>query len=128
MAWNAEIILFSNENLGGLPVLIRPESGTISIGDTEAPFSVSNLPEGEDIEIRIFIDKYLIEVFINERQAVLTAFLDYKYSGFDFNVYAFAGRGEKTMKIRKIEIWKLKAANQGFLEARENRIWAPEIE
>ena len=28
-------------------------------------------------------------------------------------------------KIRKVEIWKLEPANQGFLEARENRIWEP---
>ena len=58
-------LLFSNEELEGLPVLIRPESGVISIGETEAPFSISDLPEADDIDIRIFIDKYLIEVFIN---------------------------------------------------------------
>ena len=30
--------------------------------------------------------------------------------------------------LRSIEIWKLKPTNQGFLEARESRIWAPDIE
>jgi len=31
-------------------------------------------------------------------------------------------------KIRRIAIWKLRPTNQGFLEARESRIWAPEID
>ena len=121
-------LLFSNEDLEGLPVLIRPESGVISIGETEAPFSISVLPEAEDIEIRIFIDKYLIEVFINDRQALVTSFVEYKDSGFDFNAYAFAGQGDKPMQIKKIEIWKMKSTNKGFLEARDNQIWAPELQ
>ena len=121
-------MLFSNEDLEGLPVLIRPESGVISIGETEAPFSISVLPEAEDIEIRIFIDMYLIEVFINDRQAVVTSFVEYKDSGFDFNAYAFTGQGDKPMQIKKIEIWKMKSTNKGFLEARDNQIWAPELQ
>ena len=64
-------ILFGNRSDGGLPVLLRPETGTLRIGNTEAPFSVFDLPEGEDVELRIFIDKYLVEVFANNRQAVV---------------------------------------------------------
>ena len=110
-----------------MPVLIRPESGVISIGETEAPFSISDLPEADDIDIRIFIDKYLIEVFINNRQALVTSFMEYKDMGFDFNAYAYAGQGDKPMKIRKIEIWKMKSTNKGFLEAIDNPIWIPKI-
>ena len=121
-------LLFSNEELEGLPVLIRPESGVISIGETEAPFSISDLPEADDIDIRIFIDKYLIEVFINNRQALVTSFMEYKDMGFDFNAYAYAGQGDKPMQIRKIEIWKMKSTNKGFLEARDNPIWTPKIQ
>ena len=43
-----------------------------SIGTTEAPFAVADLAPGEDVELRIFIDKYLIELFANGRQAVVT--------------------------------------------------------
>ena len=119
-------LLFSNEKLEGLPVLIRPESGVFSIGETEAPFSISDLPREEDMEIRIFLDKYLIEVFINNIQAAITSFMDYKERGFDLNAYAFAGQGDKPMQIKKIVIWKLKATNEGFFEARENKIWTPD--
>lgn len=27
--------------------------------------------------------------------------------------------------LKKVEIWKLKPTNQGFLEAQKNRIWEP---
>jgi len=36
--------LFAGEESEGLPVLIRPESGTICVGEVEAPFAVSDLP------------------------------------------------------------------------------------
>ena len=28
--------------------------------------------------------------------------------------------------IKRIEIWKLKATNQGFLEAQKNQVWKPD--
>ena len=58
------------------------------------------------MEIRIFLDKDLIEVFINNIQAAITSFMDYKERGFDLNAYAFAGQGDKPMQIKKIVIWK----------------------
>ena len=70
-------MLFSDGKGGGLPILLRPETGTLRVGTTEAPFSVTSLPEGEDVELRIFVDKYLVEVFANDRQAVLAVHLDH---------------------------------------------------
>ena len=54
----------------------RAESGTLRLGTTEAPFSIANLPAGEDVVLRIFIDKYLVEVFANDhvRTAVNRAY------------------------------------------------------
>ena len=118
--------LFAGGNDGGLLVLIRPESGTICLGETEAPFAVADLPEGEDVELRIFVDKYLVEVFVNGRQAALTAHMAWRDGGRSLNAYAFFGWGNDPVRIRRIEIWKLKPANQGFLEARKNRIWQPD--
>jgi sucrose-6-phosphate hydrolase SacC (GH32 family) len=57
--------LFSDGKGGGLPILFRPENSTLRVGTTEAPFSIADLPKGEDVELRIFIDKYLVEVFAN---------------------------------------------------------------
>ncbi len=121
------LLLFSAGDGEGLPILLRPESGTICIGEAEAPFVVADLPAGEDLEIRIFIDKYLVEVFINGRQAALTAYMDYQ-SGSSLRAYSFRGRQDSLIKIRSIEIWRLKPVNQGFLEAREHRNWAPDID
>ncbi len=118
--------LFAGGN-NGLLVLIRPETGTLCVGETEAPFSVADLPEGEDVELRIFVDRYLVEVFANGRQAALTAHLAYRDGGNSLNAYGF-GRSLTPTRIRSIEIWKLKPTNQGFLEALESRIWAPDID
>lgn len=120
-------LLFADDNKPGLPIIIQPESGTICFGETEIPFAVADLPKAEDLELRVFVDKYLVEVFVNGRQAALTAFMDYR-GGQKLNAYSFAGRNGKPMKIRKFEIWKLKPTNQGFFEARENRVWAPDID
>ena len=43
-------------------------------------------------------------------------------SGFD--AYSFS----KPTTIKKVEIWKIKPTNQGYLEARENRIWEIDTE
>jgi len=114
-------VLFADEDDGGLPIMLRPDSGTLRVGTIDAPFAVADLPDGEDVELRIFIDKYLVEVFANSRQAVLAAHMDYAgNSGLD----AFTVGAPTT--IKSLDIWKLKPTNQGFLEARENRIWDPD--
>ncbi|NRB76940.1 MAG: glycoside hydrolase family 32 protein [Verrucomicrobiales bacterium] len=110
--------LFSDQNRVGLPIYFQPNNGTLRVGGVEAPFVVSDLPEGEDVELRIFVDKYFVEVFANNRQAIVAADMNWQdASGFD--AYSFS----KPTTIKKVEIWKMKPTNQGYLEARENRIW-----
>ena len=113
--------LFADEDHTGLPIMIYPESATLQVGDTAAPFAVANLPKEEDLELRVFIDKYLVEVFANNRQAIVAAHMDYQ-SAKGLHGYAFGG----TMMIKQIEIWRLKSTNQGFFEAKQNRIWEPD--
>ena len=115
--------LFADEDHAGLPIMLHPETGTLRVGTTEAPFAVADLPEGEALELRIFIDKYLVEVFVNDRQAVVGAHMDYR-SARGLNLYTY---GDPTT-LQQVDIWKMKATNQGFLEARENRIWEPKTE
>ena len=31
-------------------------------------------------------------------------------------------------KLKSVEVWKLKPTNQGFFEARKNRLWEPKTE
>ncbi|MCU0706869.1 MAG: GH32 C-terminal domain-containing protein [Pirellula sp.] len=114
-------LLFSDGKGGGLPILLRPETGSIRVGDCEAPFSVADLPDGEDVEFRIFIDNYLVEVFVNDRQSLVSAYFgDRTHRAVDaFTVGA-------TTVVQSIEAWPLQPTQEGFLKAIESRVWAPE--
>jgi beta-fructofuranosidase len=115
-------LLFSIGERTGFPIIINPVDRTIRVGTVEAPFFVDNLPSGEDVEIRIFIDKYLVEVFVNDRQAVVGAYLDYKeYKGLYGYTY-----GVSTI-LKAVKIWKIRPTNQGYFKAKENRVWQPDI-
>ena len=59
--------LFADEANEGLSIMVHPQNGTLRIGTTESPFAVADLPETEALELRIFVDKYVVEVFANER-------------------------------------------------------------
>jgi beta-fructofuranosidase len=114
-------LLFGDDNFGGLPVLIKPETRTLRLGAAEAPFAVADLPQRENLELRIFIDRYLVEVFANGRQAMIAAHMDYRGKNV-LNAYSF---GDPTA-IESVTIWKLKPTNEGLYEARKSRIWAPD--
>jgi beta-fructofuranosidase len=113
-------MLFSDGKGGGLPVLFRPETSTIRVGAVEAPFSVANLEAGENLDLRLFIDKYLVEVFVNDRQALLAAHFERpaKFVLGGFTVGA-------ATHLDRVEIWNLKPTNQGFREAQKSRVWEP---
>lgn len=117
------LTLFADGKGGGLPLVIRPETGALRLGTTEAPFSVADLPPGEDLVLRIFIDRYLVEVFANDRQAMVAAYPEYE-GRLALNAFTV---GAPT-RLSKVEIWKLKPTNQGFLEAQTSRIWEPDIQ
>ncbi|MFN8521651.1 MAG: glycoside hydrolase family 32 protein [Chloroflexota bacterium] len=116
------VMLFSDGCGAGLPIILRPETGTLRVGTIDAPFAVADLPDGEDLELRIFVDKYIVEVFANGRQAVLAAHMDRSASGLDaFSV------GVPT-SFDAVDVWRMRPTNQGYLEARSNRIWEPATE
>ncbi len=117
------LVLFADEQGNGLPILFRPETGTIRVGSTEAPFSVADLPDGEDLELRIFVDRYLVEVFVNDRQALVAAFPSYENRR-EINAFTV---GAPTM-LRQMNLWSLRPTNAGFLEAKQNRIWEPQVD
>ena len=119
-------LLFAGGECDGLPVLFRPESGTICVGKTEAPFALADLPNDEDMDLRIYVDKYLVEVFVNGRLSLLATHMNYRDgSALEAYLYDVAVR-VPSMTIRKVEIWKLKPTNQRFFEARENPVWKPD--
>jgi sucrose-6-phosphate hydrolase SacC (GH32 family) len=114
------LTLFGDGQGGGLSIMLRPETGTLRVGTTDAPFSVADLAPDEDVELRIFIDNYLVEVFANDRQAVVAAHMDYAGKpGLD----AFTVGAPTTIKT--LEMWQLRPTNQGFRDARVRPIWEP---
>lgn len=101
--------------------MLRPETGTLRLGTADAPFSVAELPEGEDVELRIYIDKYVVEVFANGRQAMVTM-----HDGELADLRGFTVGAPTT--LASVDIWQLEATNQGFLEAQRSRNWVPDTE
>ena len=117
------LLLFADDDHEGLPLILQPDTSTIRLGTVEAPFAVAELPDEEEVELRIFIDKYLVEVFVCDRQALLCSHADYQAAN---GLFAY-GYGEATT-IRTIEIWKLKATNEGFFKAQQDPLWEPALE
>jgi sucrose-6-phosphate hydrolase SacC (GH32 family) len=121
--------LFSKGDNSGMPIVICPETNSILVNTVEAPFNVSELDDNEDLEIRIFVDKYMVEVFINDRQAVVATYMDYhEHQGLYGYIFKKRERGVEgiytgEVTFKDIKIWKLKPTNEGFLEAKRNRIW-----
>lgn len=113
--------LFLDDQGGGLPIVFRPETQTLRMGAAEAPLSIADLPPGEDLRIRLFLDRYVVELFVNDRQAMIASYDDWKAHR---TLSAFTV-GAPTV-LKKIESWKLHPTHQGFLDAQKNRFWEPE--
>ncbi|MDG1357918.1 MAG: GH32 C-terminal domain-containing protein [Akkermansiaceae bacterium] len=61
-------VLCAEDGSGGFTISSGNASTTLNVGYIQPPFE---LAEGEDLTLRIFIDKNLIEVFANDRQAAV---------------------------------------------------------
>jgi sucrose-6-phosphate hydrolase SacC (GH32 family) len=105
-----------DESNKGLDIFYSTDEKTVSIGDgllplphtrskpyTVAPFE---LREGEDLELRIFIDKPVVEAFINDRQAV---YRRYPHRPRDVAVSLFSEGGDIEANVTS---WKMAASNQ----------------
>jgi beta-fructofuranosidase len=63
-------ILCDKNGENGVRIACVPGNGTLRVGKVNAPFVLKNR---ECLTLRIFIDKNLVEVFANDRQAAVTA-------------------------------------------------------
>ena len=61
-------LLCDKDNTHGLDLVVEPGAKSIKLGSTTAPFE---LKRGEDIQLRIFVDRSIVEVFVNDRQAMV---------------------------------------------------------
>ena len=84
----------------GLHHCFRQGEKTLTVDYINPPFE---LKEGEDLTLRIFIDKNLIEVFANDRQAAVGW---HDYDPQDLHVSLFSKGGD--LKVKKVSAWKMK--------------------
>ena len=94
-------VLCDEEGNNGLSISSGKGSKTLEVGYIDPPFE---LEEGEDLTLRIFIDKNMIEVFANDRQAAV-AWHDYKPQ--DLQVSLFSKGGD--LKVKKVSAWQMKS-------------------
>ena len=74
---------------------------TLSIGSINPPFE---LKDGESLTLRIFIDKNLVEVFANDRQAAAIA---HKHIRENPNISLFTK--DTDLEVNKVKAWKMKS-------------------
>lgn len=103
-------VLCDKDNGKGLDVVVEPATQSLHLGDIIAPLE---LKSGNDIQLRIFIDHSVVEVFANERQAMAK---QHTYEAGDVGVCLFSEGGE--MAVSEIRGWQMKPAVVGAREAR----------
>ncbi len=92
-------VLCDQEGKKGFTIASGKGQKTLTVDYSNPPFE---LKEGEDLTLRIFIDKYLIEVFANDRQAAVAW---HDYAPEDLHVSLFSKGGE--LKCKKASAWQM---------------------
>jgi beta-fructofuranosidase len=87
-----------SEGKGGLPITVDPAAGVLSLGTVRAPF---DLKPDEQLKLRIFLDKNVVEVFANDRQALVVS---HAYDADHLHVHA---SGDAVAS--EILAWKMKS-------------------
>ncbi|MCY4402094.1 MAG: GH32 C-terminal domain-containing protein [Candidatus Poribacteria bacterium] len=110
-------VFCDKDNQNGMEIFLSADDKTFSIGDGNdeqklygsshaygvAPFE---LKAGEDLNLRVFIDRALVEVFINERQAVVQSQM---HKPEDVGICLFSIGGDIMADVTG---WKMAPANQ----------------
>jgi sucrose-6-phosphate hydrolase SacC (GH32 family) len=94
-------VLSDKNGENGMRVAYMPEGKTLRVGTVHAPFE---LKKGEDLTLRIFIDKNLVEVFANDRQAAVSAG---RFVPENLDVSLFSKGGDSVVK--QVKCWKMKS-------------------
>ena len=89
----------------GFPIAVEPEKKTLTLGETKVPFE---LKAAENLELRVFLDKSIIEVFVNDRQAALSP---HKYAPENLGVRLFSKGGDVVAK--EVKGWKMRSIYAG---------------
>ena len=94
-------VLCDEEGNNGFTIASGKGKKTLTVDYSNPPFE---LQEGEDLTLRVFIDKNLIEVFANDRQAALAW---HEYDLQDLHVSLFSKGGD--LKVKNVSAWQMKS-------------------
>ena len=95
-------VLCDKDGKNGLRITVAGESKLLKVGKVEAPFE---LKKGEDLVLRVFIDKNLVEVFANDRQAAVSAAGAYVQANTGVTLFS---KGGDTV-VTRFRSWKMKS-------------------
>jgi len=90
---------------GGMSIAAGADRKSLQVGGIQPPF---DLKENEDLTLRVFIDKNLVEVFANDRQAAAFA---HKHIRANPNIRLFAKGGNAA--VQSVRAWKMKSIYTG---------------
>jgi beta-fructofuranosidase len=93
-------LLADDSGQDGISIIAGADRKSLRVGTIEAPFEVRG---GEDLTLRVFIDKNLVEVFANDRQAAAFA---HKQIRENPNIRLFAKGSDAAVK--SVKTWKMK--------------------
>mgnify|MGYP000920536667 FL=1 len=89
----------------GFKIACDTVGGNLSIGYVTPSFQVK---PAKDLTLRLFIDRSMIEVFVNERHAVV-AWHEYPPNNRHISLFAKGGN----LLVKKVTAWKLKSIYAG---------------
>ncbi len=92
-------VLCGEDGSNGFTISSGNAGKTLTVGYINPPFE---LKKGEDLTLRIFIDKSMIEVFANDRQPAVAW---HEYNPKDLHVSLFSKGGN--LKVNTITSWKM---------------------
>jgi beta-fructofuranosidase len=98
-------LLCDEKGENGFAIASGAGSKTLTVDYINPPFE---LKANEDLTLRIFIDKSMIEVFANDRQAAVAW---HEYPPDRLNVSLFAKGGD--LVVKQVTAWKMKSIYEG---------------
>ena len=116
-------VLCDEDGQNGLRIAVIAENKTLKIGTGNTPVvlcdrgcckldriihSPFELKQGEDLTLRVFIDRNLVEVFANDRQAVAVAFEKCHTLA---NTRLFTQGSD--LQVNEVTAWKMKPIHEG---------------
>ncbi|MEO0413520.1 MAG: GH32 C-terminal domain-containing protein [Verrucomicrobiota bacterium] len=97
-------VLCDEQGDKGLIVRVNREKKQLEVGIEHAPFELN---PGEPLELRVFVDATLVEVFANEKQIVMSSIERKEDDPINDSIFLLSEGNE--MKVDKVTTWQMKS-------------------